>query len=206
MTASARIPLAGPALIAAPVLLTAADAMQLTGRFDFAWTVVMWAAFVCFVPAVFALAAMARQGAPGLAVAGGVLALVGAMAGAAMQALFRAIAVLQGAAIDPGARDAALRALNESAPLTVTTLVPGIFFPLGLLVLAIALHRARVVPAWSTGLLALGAVLFPVGHAAGFAPAIIAGDLAILGALAPLVPWLLRGDGSPAASPTVRAA
>jgi hypothetical protein len=202
MTASdTRVPFAALSLIAAPALLTIADAMQTTDRFPFAFTVVLWAAFVCFVPAIFALADMARRGAPALATAGLAAALVGTMAGAAMQVLFRTRAVLESAAIDPAARDAALGAIKGSAPLALSTLVPGIFFPIGLLILAVALYRARAVPMWSAALLGLGAVLFPVGHAVGLAPALVGGDLVLLAALAPIGASLLRGARAPAAAP-----
>lgn len=200
-TSDTRVPFAAAALVAAPALLTIADAMQASDQFPFAFTVVLWAAFVCFVPAIFALADLARRGAPALAMAGLASALVGTMAGAAMQVLFRTRAVLEGAAIDPAARAAAMGAIEGSAPLALSTLVPGLFFPIGLLVLAIALHRARAVPVWSAALLGLGAVLFPVGHAAGLVPALIGGDLVLLAALAPIGASLFRGAGSRAPAP-----
>jgi hypothetical protein len=200
-TSDTRVPFAAAALITAPALLTIADAMQTTDRFPFAFTVVLWAAFVCFVPAIFALADLARRGAPALATAGLASALVGTMAGAAMQVLFRTRAVLEGAAIDPAARAAAMGAIEGSAPLALSTLVPGIFFPIGLLVLAVALYRSRAVPAWSAALLGSGAVLFPVGHAVGLTPALIGGDLVLLAALAPIGASLFRGSGSPAPAP-----
>ncbi|HVG43519.1 MAG TPA: hypothetical protein VM890_02280 [Longimicrobium sp.] len=184
--------IAAAALVLAPLLLAVADTMQLIPGFEFEFTVVMWISFVLFVPAVLAVAELARGGAPRLALLGGAAALVGTVAGASMQVLFRTRAVLESAALDAATRDAAVGALEKSGPLALSTLVPGILFPLGLLTLGFALYRSRAVPAWSAALVALGGVLFPIGHAVGLAPALIGGDLVLLAGLAPIGAGLLR--------------
>jgi hypothetical protein len=57
--------------------------------------------------------------------------------------------------------------------------LPGLAFPVGLLILSAALLWARVVPAPAAILLALGAVLFPVGRIGGIEAAMLASSAAI---------------------------
>ncbi len=175
-------------LVAAPCLLTLADVLQVVRHASIAWTVVMWAAFVLFVPAVFVLARVLRPAAPRLALVAGSLALVGTMAGAAMQVLFRVVLTLEGAGLDPQVQAAATQALRGSFPLSASTLFPGALFPLGLMLFGAGLAWARRVAVPGALLLVLGGVLFPVGHAAGIAPALIGGDLVLLAALG----WIAR--------------
>ena len=164
---------------AAPLFLLAGDAAQLINPDRLLWTVLLWVAFVLFVPAVIGLEAVIHRRAPILALTGGALALIGAIAGATMQAFFRAVIVLRN-----GGLSDAVTTLRQESAIALTTLMPGIFFPVGLLILAIGLWRSRVAPAWMAAVLAAGAVLFPIGHAAGFRPALILGDVVLLVAFA----------------------
>ncbi|HEX8211933.1 MAG TPA: hypothetical protein VF584_17285 [Longimicrobium sp.] len=179
---------AAACLIAAPLALTAADLLQLSRSAPFGWTVVMWLAFVLFVPAIFALGHVARSRAPTLGVVAAAVTLVGAMAGASMQVLFRTSAVLESAALSVESRAAVEAALSDHPLLTLTTLVPGILFPLGLIFLGLLLTRHHLGARPATFLLVLGGVLFPMGHAAEVDVALIGGDLVLLVALS----WLAR--------------
>jgi hypothetical protein len=60
----------------------------------------------------------------------------------------------------------------------------GLFFPAGLITLGIALFYWRPVNRWLGLLLALGGVLFPIGRAAGVAPAVVACDIVLATAFA----------------------
>ena len=79
--------------------------------------------------------------------------------------------------------------LSKSAPLVWASIVPiGIFFPLGLITLGIALVWARPIN-WLFGLLlAIGGVLFPIGRALGMAWAITTCDIVLDVAFA-LIGW-----------------
>ena len=55
----------------------------------------------------------------------------------------------------------------------------GLFFPLGLIVLGLALFRWRPVNRWLGMLLAMGGVLFPLGRAVGIQWAILACDVVL---------------------------
>jgi hypothetical protein len=57
--------------------------------------------------------------------------------------------------------------------------LPGLAFPAGLLVLSFGLLRAKAAPGAAAWLLALGAVLFPVGRIPGIEPAILASSVAL---------------------------
>lgn len=63
-------------LVAAPLLLTVADVLQLRSPGTVPWTVILWAAFVVFVPAIFTVAALLRERAPRWALVGGDLVLL----------------------------------------------------------------------------------------------------------------------------------
>jgi hypothetical protein len=177
---------AAACLVAAPLALTAADLLQVSGASPFGWTVVMWIAFVIFVPALFALGHVARLRAPTMGVVAAAITVVGAIAGASMQVLFRTAAVLESAPMSGASQHAVEEALSTHPLLGVTTLVPGILFPLGLILLAVVLTRHHVGATPATVLLGLGGVLFPIGHAAGVPVALIGGDLVLLVALS----WL----------------
>lgn len=164
--------------VLAPAFLIAGDTAQLVNSSSVVWTVLLWFAFLFFVPAIIGLAVRLGAAAPRLSFTGGTVALVGTLAGATMQGLFRAIAVLE-----TGGHAEAARFLGTQPVLAFTTLMPGIFFPIGLLILAAALWRARA-PRWLAATLAVGAILFPVGHAAGVAWALIGGDVVLLAAFA----------------------
>ncbi len=183
--------------IAAPVLLLAADVSQLAAPTSVAWTLGLWGSFVLFVPIIVSLTGIARAVLPRAALVAGAAALVGAIAGATMQGYFRVLLSLDKVGLAPDVADSVQRALAGNPMLRVTLLVPGILFPIGLLLLSITLWRGRLYPRGRATLLGLGATLFPVGHAAGWAPALIGGDLLLLGALAMigLTPPASRGVG-----------
>jgi len=119
------IRIAGICSIIAPLVMLAADLLQIGGlRFEF--TIVSWLTFVFFVPAIFGLTYLIAGYGSRLALLGGASAFFGAMAGASMQVLFRVWAVL-------AAKDSpqTIELLRGSGKLIATTQMIGIFFPLG---------------------------------------------------------------------------
>jgi hypothetical protein len=84
-----------------------------------------------------------------------------------------------------GVPPSALEPAFKSAPVVWVSMFPvGLFFPLGLLTLGLALFWWRPVNRWFGLLLALGGVLFPLGRAAGIVPAVIACDIVLAAAFA----------------------
>jgi hypothetical protein len=162
----------------APMALLTADLCQTAER-RFAFSVWLFAAAVCFVPAILAVAYRAGASSPALATLGGGLAFFGAMAMAGMSVLFRAQAVL----LEMGQADT-VTMLGSVFKLAASTQMIGIAFPAGLLLLALTLWRGRMARPWGAILLAGGAIAFPIGHAAGVWVFLIAGDLLLLAAFA----------------------
>lgn len=164
-------------LIGSPVLLLLGDVLQVVGGFDFEWTLALWGCFLLLIPALLWLPRLLGREDHGGIVTGSLLAYVGALFGATMQAMFRTGFVLR----DFGHEDA-IADIASHLPLRATTQFPGILFPLGLLVLSVALFRSRAVPRPLALLLALGAILFPIGHAVRITFALIAGDVVLVAA------------------------
>jgi hypothetical protein len=108
-----------------------------------------------------------------------------------MQAFFRTAIVLQN-----GRQQSALDFLRSQSIMPLTTQVPGLFFPLGLLLLAFGLWQSRLAAGWAAAMLALGAILFPIGHAARVSWALVVGDLVLLVAFAFLAQQVMRRDRS----------
>jgi len=169
--------IAGICSILAPSVMLAADSvLLLTGR-RFEWTIILWLAFVLFVPAIFGLTYLLASRGSRLAVVGGASAFFGCMAGASMQVLFRVYAVLD--EIGSSQTVVLLRGIGK---LAASTQMIGIFFPAGLLILAACLYRGRIVNPLVPVSLAIGAILFPMGRVAGLMVGIFGGDLLLTGA------------------------
>jgi len=158
---------------AAPLFLLAADILQVVNIGDFAFTIIMWLSFVLFVPAVFGTTYLA--GGPVLSIVGGIFAFIGSMAGASMQVLFRVWIVLSDAQATT-----AIETLQKSKALLASTQMIGIFFPIGLFILALSFYKNNSIGRIGATALALGAILFPVGHAAGIAIALIGADILLI--------------------------
>ena len=107
------------------------------------------------------------------------VALVGVAAGAANP---RRVLVIAGCALAiAGAAIIVLRPEMLAAPLRV----PAALFPIGLLVTAVARLGSRP-SSRSAALLAIGAILFPLGHVSGSAAALVVSDVAFFVSLGPL--------------------
>ena len=169
--------IAGVCSILAPSVMLAADSVLLLTGWRFEWTIILWIAFVLFVPAIFGLTYLLASRGSRLAVVGGASAFFGCMVGASMQAIFRVYAVL-----DEIGSSQTVSLLQSTPKLTATYRMIGGFFPLGLLILAACLYRARVVNPLVPLSLAIGAILFPIGRVTGLMVAMIGSDLLLTAA------------------------
>ena len=160
--------IAGTCAIVAPILLLAIDIFHIMTNRDFVWTIGMWLAFALFVPAVIGFAYSLSVRGSRLSYVGGILAFFGAMAGASMQVLFRTHAVLA----EQGSLETVDK-LRATFKLVASTQMIGLTWPLGLLTLSAALlvtDKSK----WHISLvLAVGAILFPIGRIAFVQPAVI---------------------------------
>lgn len=177
------IQIAGVCSILAPLILIAGDLLMITAHLMFEWTIALWAAFVLFVPAIFGLTFILFASGSRLALIGGMSAFFGAMAGASMQVLFRVYAVLaaQGA-------EQTIEQLRGTFKLIAATQMIGIFFPIGLILLAVSVYRSKIFNPLISLLLASGAVLFPIGRIGGFRIAVIGSGILLFAAFG-LIGW-----------------
>ena len=177
------IKIAGVCSILAPTVLLIGDLLPAIGDLRFEWTIALWLAFVLFVPAIFGLTFLLYENGNRLALIGGMMAFFGAMAGASMQVLFRVYAVLAERGVDQAAE-----LLRGTFKLIATTQMIGIFFPIGLILLAISIYRSRIFNPAIPFLLAGGAILFPVGRIVGLMPAVFGSGVLLLAAFG-LIGW-----------------
>lgn len=170
--------IAGLCAILAPLVMFIGDLVLIVGGRKFEWTIILWLAFVLFVPAIFGLTYIAfGRSENKLALAGGASAFFGAMAGAGMQVLFRVYAVLEETGDGQAIED-----LQKTFKLIAATQMIGLFFPIGLILLSISLFRHRGFNRLTPLLLTVGAILFPIGRIGGYAFAVIGSDLVLTAA------------------------
>ena len=190
------IKIAGVCSILAPIVLLGGDLLMFTGGLMFEWTIALWLAFALFIPAVFGLTFILFERGSRLAMVGGISTFIGLMAGAGMQALFRVYAVL----IERGEQQT-IELLRGTFKLVAATQMIGLFFPVGLLLLAVSLFRTKIFNPALPFLFVLAAIAFPVGRIAGVAAAVIASGILLLAAFA-LIGWQILTGGrlNPAAN------
>ena len=169
---------AGVCSILAPLPLLAADIMKITASLGLERTIVEWISFVLFVPAIFGLSHLAVAEGSRLAFVGGAIAYFGAIAGANIQVLFRVWVSLN----ETGSGQIVSELLRANRSLTIPTISIGLFFPLGLFILAVALYDRRVVNPLIALLLAGGAILFASTQIPGMRFGRLIGDVLLIAA------------------------
>jgi len=176
-----RRKIGGACLLAAPLVLLAGDSMRAGAGLRYESLVLMKLSFALFVAAVLALVHLLRERADRTGLAGGALAIVGCLSGSGIVTAAMIGVSLESAALgEPVERavEEAMRAGGVPAFLFLFPL-PGLAFPAGLLVLSVGLLRAKAAPVPAAVLLAVGALLFPVGRIGGIEPAVLASSVAI---------------------------
>jgi hypothetical protein len=166
---------AAACLLAAPLLMLAGDVLRVAGGAHLAWLVMFKLAFALFVGAALAVAHLTSERADRTGLVGAALAVVGCLAGSGIVTANAVLAPIETAGLDAAATQAIEAAFKASSAGGYVVLypLPGLAFPVGFLVLACALLRARVVSPVAAAALALGALLFPVGRIGGFDWAVI---------------------------------
>lgn len=134
------------------------------------------------VLAYMALVHLLREHRPLAGDIGGALAIVGAalMTGLLGMSLAEVEVIRH---LGSSAETAAVIDAIDESPAAIVMFVGTLLLPLGLVVLSIALARARTTPPLVAGLLGVGAVVFFVGNF-GFLPLLIAGSAAMFVATA----------------------
>lgn len=167
-------------LFAAPVLMLAGDALRYWAGMEWAWLVMFKLAFALFVGAALGLVSLTRGRADGAGLLGGALVVVGCLAGSGIVTANAVLGPVEAAGLDEAATRAVEAAMTKGGVGGYVLLypLPGLAFPVGFLVLAYALLRSRVVSPAAALLVALGAVLFPVGRIGGVEAAVMGSGLA----------------------------
>jgi hypothetical protein len=149
----------GACLVVGPVLNAAATFQLTDGRYGVTGGTLVALSSVLWLPGLLGVWEVVRARRPVLGTAGAVLSTVGAFGGIAfgLQGFYEGVFGL-----DQQESLGALAAHPIAAQLVLW--LPGPVFPLSLLVLAAALARTRVAPYWMAGVLAVGAVLWPVSR------------------------------------------
>ena len=172
---------AAACLVAAPALMLAGDALRYWAGMEWAWLVMCKLAFALFVGAALGLVSLTRGRADGAGLVGGALAVVGCLAGAGIVTANAVLGTVEAAGLDEAATRAVEASMMRSGVggLVLLYPLPGLAFPAGFLVLAYALRRARAASPAAALLVALGALLFPVGRIGGVEAAVIGSGLAL---------------------------
>ncbi|HEX8560670.1 MAG TPA: hypothetical protein VF668_21430 [Pyrinomonadaceae bacterium] len=185
-------------LLAAPLLMLAGDALRLWAGARHTWLVTFKLAFALFVGAALALVRLSGERAERAALLGGALAVVGCLAGVGIVTAGAVLDSLETAGLDEHATRAVEAAFARDGVGGYILLypLPGLAFPLGFLVLAYALRRARAATTAAAALIAAGALLFPVGRIGGFGWAVIGSGLAMTLGLGHVALGVLRAGAA----------
>lgn len=175
-------------LIVGPALVLVADVLS-SHRLTF--LTLMAGAFILLLPAAFGVAHLLRARADWFGLLGAGCSLIGLVASYGVMSVYRFATVYQRGveAVSPNALQLALQAEPR---LFVLTFLPAYFWPLGLFILSIGLILDRRFGMVTGCLLALGAILFPIGREAGIIMAVYPGDLLIFAGLGWIGLRLLR--------------
>lgn len=189
---------AGVCLIAGALLWAPTTYFDFTGG-------LFWAGFlglvvyILFIPGLLGIARLLWQPSPRLSVVVGLLITAGCVGAASFQTALLHEWVARTAGT-PEAMMVAIMDVTEGRVFPVLVIF-SILFPISLLTLGIGLFRTRTTPIWVALLLAIGAIVFPVGHIGSIR---LVQHLAEIILLVPLV-WLglrfLRGVSQVAAVP-----
>jgi hypothetical protein len=139
---------------------------------------------VLMIAATLGLSQLLRVRADWAGLLGATSTLVGWAAATRISVLIQLDALLGRAGVE-GVPASTLESAFKAAPAMWVSVFPvGLFFPLGLITLGLALFRWRPVNRWLGLLLALGGVLFPLGRAMGIEAAMVACDITLAAAFA----------------------
>ena len=177
LDSSFRKYLAAFCLIAAPIVLLIGDAAAYFFNAQFAFYLCGKVSLTLFVFAVFVLVDLLRPFADRLGLIAGGMAIIGAISGTTLFSLVYFYNEASKGVIDAAAMNSFNTFFEQFYLLIVMMPLPGLFFPIGLTILSVGLFWKKAVPRWSAIVLAIGAILFPVGRIPGILTISIASDI-----------------------------
>lgn len=188
-------------LIAAPLLLLIGDLVGLEPRLYYVHYFLCKAALAMFIFAVFALVELLRPFADRIGLIGGGMAIIGAISGATLFSFVYFYNEMANAGIEKTVDAVTVETLGQIFQRVYMTMVlaplPGLFFPIGLLILSICFFASKLVPRPIAVALGLGAILFPAGRIPGILSVSIVSDVFLAASMC-FIGWrlLVRSETS----------
>jgi hypothetical protein len=146
-------------------------------------TVLILGGSMLLVPALIYLMAMAQDRSPKLAHIGGSLSVVGALVAVGDPASQLVVWQMAARGADRAQMAAALNRFENTAGSSLIFTIGGFGIVVGVVLLAVALYRARAVPVWSAAGLVAGTWLNVIGFSAGSTGVLIISSALLLGSL-----------------------
>lgn len=165
-------------LLLAPLLQLIGDSLWVSRSFPYSWSLWREASYIFFIPAGFFLARLIARKSATWAVVACAFYVVGCFGSAAMMPLFRlgAFYPVQGANEFP----TVVQSVLDKNAFAVTLFLPGLCFPVSLLLFGIAFLKHRVLPAAFGASFILAGILFWLGNAMEINPILVVGDVWLL--------------------------
>jgi hypothetical protein len=183
-------------LMAAPLCLLISSSMGISSEsMTYPKYVFGKAGIALFVFAIFALVQMLRPQMEKLAIIGGGMAIIGAISGTTLISFLYYYNQSQGIGFDAAALQQSNNLLKQVYMTMVFVPLPGLFFPIGLVMLSVGLFIKKVIPRSAAVILAVGAITFPMGRIPQNGTIFIITDALFLISLAP-VAWQVFSSGS----------
>lgn len=167
-------------LIIAPLLLLIGDTLMFAFNLHFAFYLLGKAALALFVFAIFVLIHLLRERTDRLGLIGGAIAIIGAISGTTLFSFTYFYNEILRSGFDAAMLQSVEQTIKQVYLIMVLFPLPGLFFPIGLLILSIGLFWKNAVPRWTAIALGLGAILFPMGRIPGILPISIVSDILFL--------------------------
>ena len=184
----------GFSLIAAPLLLSLSTFSWEDGKLGLYGGTLQVYSFLFWILSYLGLSRLVRPALPRFSVIGILAGVFGSIGGInfGTDGVYGEAVLAAGGSADLAG--SLIQGMGPMAPLIL--FLPGLFFPLSLLIHSIALWRAKAAPAWVAALLAAGAALFPASRIPRIEAVAHAADLALFLPLAWLGWRYLSGKAS----------
>jgi hypothetical protein len=178
-----RKTVAGACMVVAPLFLLVGAILhpEDAERWSLAHVVLLVSVMLA-LPAVLGLMHMLRERMASYGHAGGALALIGLMATMGVLAIELVVGQMTAAGADRAEMVALLERVNETAWVVYAVAILSLLFAVGMVAIAVGLHRARAVEPWMAACIALGSVGIVLAAPLGSVTvAIVAAALSVVG-------------------------
>jgi len=160
MVTSFQSKIVGLSFVGAPLLMLISDSLSwlLPGKFGWGSSIIFWFSFCAYIPVIIGMVSLSHN--TNTASIAAVLATIGSLIGITIVGMGRTALSMKMHQIN---RELISSVLTEPI-LFFTSRMPGILFPIGLIMLTATMKKAGALSNINTILLIIGIVLFPVGR------------------------------------------